>query len=205
MYRAHQAAHCPTCDDAAVHRLDALNAKIDAMTPTGNTNVTIGMQMAWQTLSPSHAPFNAPAPAPDLDKVIILLTDGETPRTAGRRANTSIDARTREGLRQRQGRQYQALYGARDRRQRHAAQELRDQAGHVFRRAAGGPAQQRVCARSRKISQTFASQNSRSIAISFRGLEPSCSCDLRNGMSCGVGDASEVGAIGASLRQTRTK
>ena len=46
------------------------------MTPTGNTNVTIGLQMAWQTLSPV-APFNAPAPAPDLDKVIILLTDGD--------------------------------------------------------------------------------------------------------------------------------
>ncbi len=57
----------------------ALNAKIDAMTPTGNTNVTIGLQMAWQTLS-TGAPFNASAAATDLDKVIILLTDGENTR-----------------------------------------------------------------------------------------------------------------------------
>ena len=42
----------------------ALNAKIDAMTPTGNTNVTIGMQMAWQTLSPSRAVQCAGAVAP---------------------------------------------------------------------------------------------------------------------------------------------
>ena len=34
------------------------------MTPAGNTNVTIGLQMAWQTLS-NNAPFNAPAPATD--------------------------------------------------------------------------------------------------------------------------------------------
>ena len=54
----------------------AMHTKVDAMTPTGNTNVTIGLQMAWQTLS-NNEPFNAPAPAPDLDKVIILLTDGD--------------------------------------------------------------------------------------------------------------------------------
>ena len=73
----------------------ALNSKIDAMTPTGNTNVTIGLQLAWQTLSPV-APFNAPAPAPDLDKVIILLTDGRIPRTAGRRSQSrSTRARRR--------------------------------------------------------------------------------------------------------------
>ena len=38
----------------------ALNAKIDAMTPTGNTNVTIGLAWGFQTYSPV-APFNAAA------------------------------------------------------------------------------------------------------------------------------------------------
>ena len=46
MYRAHQAANCPTAMMPLSHDWTALNAKIDAMTPTGNTNVTIGLQMA---------------------------------------------------------------------------------------------------------------------------------------------------------------
>ena len=53
-------ANCPTAMMPLSTDWTALNAKIDAMTPTGNTNVTIGMQMAWQTLTPA-APFNAPA------------------------------------------------------------------------------------------------------------------------------------------------
>jgi hypothetical protein len=69
----------------------ALNSKIDAMTPNGNTNVTIGLQLAWQSVAPV-APFNAPAPAPDLDKVIILLTDGDN--TQNRWSSTQSIART---------------------------------------------------------------------------------------------------------------
>ncbi len=49
--------------------------------------------MAWQTLSPV-APFNAPATAPDLDKVIILLTDGDNTQNRWTTSSTSIDART---------------------------------------------------------------------------------------------------------------
>ena len=92
-YRAHQASNCPTAMMPLSTDWTALNAKIDAMTPTGNTNVTIGLQMAWQTLSPV-APFNAPAPAPDLDKVIILLTDGENTQNRWTSSTSSIDART---------------------------------------------------------------------------------------------------------------
>jgi Mg-chelatase subunit ChlD len=73
----------------------ALNSKIDAMTPTGNTNVTIGLQMAWQTLSPV-APFSAPAPAPDLDKVLIVLTDGTNTQNRWTSSSTAIDARTQK-------------------------------------------------------------------------------------------------------------
>jgi hypothetical protein len=51
------------------------------------------MQMAWQTLSPV-APFNAPAPAPDLDKVIILLTDGQNTQNRWSTSTSSIDTRT---------------------------------------------------------------------------------------------------------------
>lgn len=95
MYRAHQASACPTSMMTLSYDWTALNSKIDAMTPTGNTNVTIGLQVAWQTLSPV-TPFNAPAPAPDLDKVVILLTDGTNTQNRWTSSSTSIDARTQK-------------------------------------------------------------------------------------------------------------
>jgi hypothetical protein len=63
------------------------------MTAVGNTNVTIGMAWAWQTLS-DVAPMTAPSPAPDLDKVIVLLTDGENTQNRFSNSTTAIDART---------------------------------------------------------------------------------------------------------------
>ena len=71
----------------------ALHSKVDAMTPTGNTNVTIGMAWAWQTLSPV-APMNAPEPELDLDKVIVLLTDGQNTQNRFTSSTSSIDSRT---------------------------------------------------------------------------------------------------------------
>jgi Flp pilus assembly protein TadG len=94
-YRAHQADNCPTPMMALSTDWTALNTKIDAMAPAGNTNVTIGMQMAWQTLTPA-APFNAPATATDLDKVIILLTDGQNTQNRWSSTTSSIDARTQK-------------------------------------------------------------------------------------------------------------
>jgi Flp pilus assembly protein TadG len=94
-YRAHQTSFCPTSMIPLSTDWTALNSKIDAMTPNGNTNVTIGLQMAWQSLSPV-APFNALAPSPDLDKVIILLTDGDNTqdRWYPQSQSSLIDART---------------------------------------------------------------------------------------------------------------
>jgi Flp pilus assembly protein TadG len=94
-YRAHQATACPASMMTLSYDWTALNSKIDAMTPTGNTNVTIGLQMAWQTLSPV-APFSAPAPAPDLDKVLIVLTDGTNTQNRWTSSSTAIDARTQK-------------------------------------------------------------------------------------------------------------
>ena len=96
LFRAHQAVELP---DAAMMPLSedwtALNAKIDAMTPTGNTNVTIGLAWGFQLLSPNE-PFNAPAPAPDLDKVIVMMTDGENTQNRWTSSSSSIDARTQK-------------------------------------------------------------------------------------------------------------
>jgi Flp pilus assembly protein TadG len=94
-YRANQATACPASMMTLSYDWTALNSKIDAMTPTGNTNVTIGLQMAWQTLSPV-APFSAPAPAPDLDKVLIVLTDGTNTQNRWTSSSTAIDARTQK-------------------------------------------------------------------------------------------------------------
>jgi hypothetical protein len=63
------------------------------MTPTGNTNVTIGLAWGFQLLSPV-SPFNAPPPAPDLDKVIVMLTDGENTQNRWSSSASAIDART---------------------------------------------------------------------------------------------------------------
>jgi hypothetical protein len=94
-YRAHQASACPTQMMTLSYDWTALNSKVDAMVATGMTNVTIGLQVAWQSLSPV-APFNAPAPAPDLDKVIILLTDGDNTQNRWTTSQSSIDARTQK-------------------------------------------------------------------------------------------------------------
>jgi len=94
-FRAHQASNCPTPMMPLSQDWSALHGKIDAMTPAGNTNVTIGMAWAWQTLSPV-APMNAPAPEPDLDKVIILLTDGQNTQNRWTNSTSSIDARTQK-------------------------------------------------------------------------------------------------------------
>lgn len=92
-YRAHQASACPASMMPLSTDWTALNSKIDAMTPTGNTNVTIGLQLAWQSLSPV-APFSAPAPAIDLDKVIIMLTDGDNTQNRWSSTQSVIDDRT---------------------------------------------------------------------------------------------------------------
>jgi len=92
-YRAHQASNCPTSMMSLSTDWTALNSKIDAMTPVGNTNVTIGLQLAWQSISPV-APFNAPTPSTDLDKVVILLTDGDNTQNRWSSTQSVIDART---------------------------------------------------------------------------------------------------------------
>jgi Flp pilus assembly protein TadG len=94
LYSAHQASNCPVQLITLTNDWSALNSKVDDMQPTGNTNVTIGLQVAFQMLSPV-APFNASAPKNDLDKVIILLTDGNNTQNRWSTSQTSIDNRTK--------------------------------------------------------------------------------------------------------------
>jgi Flp pilus assembly protein TadG len=79
---------------------DSLHDKIDAMQPNGMTNVTIGLVWAWHALTKQAPLSEAADPAPDLDKVIILLTDGDNTESWKNSNNTkvtsqsAIDART---------------------------------------------------------------------------------------------------------------
>ena len=78
-----------------------LNAKIDEMQPNGTTNVTIGLVWAWHALTAQAPLSEASAPKPDLDKVIILLTDGDNTESWKNSNNSKvtnssdIDARTK--------------------------------------------------------------------------------------------------------------
>ena len=55
----------------------SLNSKVDEMSPNGNTNVTIGLVWAWHALTTNVPYTEAAAPAANLDKVVIILTDGD--------------------------------------------------------------------------------------------------------------------------------
>lgn len=90
------AAQCATLAKAIplTDNWDALNAMVDTMTPSGNTNVTIGMAWGWHALTQKEPFTQAQAVKPDVEKVMILLTDGLN--TANRFTTTpsQIDART---------------------------------------------------------------------------------------------------------------
>ena len=71
-----------------------LNNKIDAMTAAGNTNVTIGLVWGWHALTASEPMTQGSEPAPDKDKVIVLLTDGDNTQNRWTTSGSSIDERT---------------------------------------------------------------------------------------------------------------
>lgn len=74
----------------------ALNAKVDQMTPSGNTNVTIGLVWGFHMLTQSQPLTEARtlATEPDLERIIILLTDGDNTQNRWTTNGSSIDART---------------------------------------------------------------------------------------------------------------
>jgi Flp pilus assembly protein TadG len=72
----------------------ALEGMVDTMTPAGTTNVTIGAMWAWSALT-SNEPWTDGRPVrPDVEKVIILLTDGLNTQNRFTTTPSAIDART---------------------------------------------------------------------------------------------------------------
>jgi len=94
LFPAEQYSSCPA---AAVLGLSnnwtSLNALVDTMSPNGNTNQAIGLQLGWQTLT--AAPYTVPAIDPNYQyqTVIILLTDGLNTQDRWYTTASSIDAR----------------------------------------------------------------------------------------------------------------
>ena len=90
------------CTPAAVmplgHDWAAMKAMVDTMQPSGSTNQTIGLVMAWQTLSPG-APFDAPPLPPDTLPIIVLMSDGLNTQNRwdgnGSSVSTKVDDRMR--------------------------------------------------------------------------------------------------------------
>jgi Flp pilus assembly protein TadG len=73
---------------------NALNAKIDDMDSDGATNVTIGLVWAWHALTSNLPLTQAAAASTDLNKIIILMTDGDNTQNRWWQNDTPIDART---------------------------------------------------------------------------------------------------------------
>jgi Flp pilus assembly protein TadG len=73
-----------------------LYSKVTAMTPAGNTNITIGLAWGLTTLSPQEPYTQGVAwGTKDVSKIIVLMTDGDNTENRWTQTASSIDARTR--------------------------------------------------------------------------------------------------------------
>lgn len=93
-FPAENYSDCPTEILPLTYDWNALNSKIDAMDPQGNTNQSIGMAWGWQSLL-QQTPLNAPAEDSNFQysKVIVLLSDGDNTQNRFSSSVGDIDAR----------------------------------------------------------------------------------------------------------------
>jgi Flp pilus assembly protein TadG len=77
LYAAEQYGSCPKAVKGLTYEWDNMKTLVDSMTPNGNTNQAIGLQVGWMSLV-GGGPFTVPDmdPAFKYQQVIILLTDG---------------------------------------------------------------------------------------------------------------------------------
>lgn len=96
-FPAEQFGNCPVALIPLTADWTALHARVDEMKPAGNTNQTIGLQWAWQSLTQSE-PLNAPAKDPNYEykDIIILLTDGLNTENRWSQTSSSVDKRTQK-------------------------------------------------------------------------------------------------------------
>jgi Flp pilus assembly protein TadG len=97
------AENSPSCPVASVLGLSydwtALSNKIDAMSPSGATNQTIGLVWGWHSLT-QGAPLNPPALPDQTQRVLIILSDGLNTqnRWSGNGSSQSSDVDSRMAL-----------------------------------------------------------------------------------------------------------
>jgi Flp pilus assembly protein TadG len=95
LYAAEQYSSCPKAVKALSYDWAGMSTLVDAMSPAGNTNQAIGLQLGWMSLV-GGGPFPAPPPMDgeyQYTQVIILLTDGLNTQDRWYTDQTSIDDR----------------------------------------------------------------------------------------------------------------
>jgi Flp pilus assembly protein TadG len=93
-YAPENYSSCPQAAMAMSYNWTAMNSLVNSMSPNGNTNQSIGLQLGWMSLT-----TNAPLPAPAMSsgvkyaQHIVLLTDGLNTEDRWYSDQASIDAR----------------------------------------------------------------------------------------------------------------
>jgi Flp pilus assembly protein TadG len=97
LFPAEQYSSCSAALTSLSYDWTTLNTKVDGLKAVGNTNITIGLQWGWQSLT-EGLPLSAPAEDSNYkyEKVIILLTDGQNTQNRWNSDQSSIDIRTRK-------------------------------------------------------------------------------------------------------------
>lgn len=94
LYPAEQYSSCPQAVMGLTYDWATMNQLVSNMSPNGNTNQAIGLQLGWMSLV-GGGPFTAPAMDPNYTytQVIILLTDGLNTQNRWTSSQSSIDTR----------------------------------------------------------------------------------------------------------------
>jgi Flp pilus assembly protein TadG len=94
LYAAEQYSSCPQAAMPLSYDWSAMSSLVNNMSPNGNTNQAIGLQVGWMSLT-GGGPFSVPAMDPNYQyqQIIILLTDGLNTQDRWYTKQSSIDAR----------------------------------------------------------------------------------------------------------------
>ena len=94
LYPAEQYSACPQAVMGLSYNWPAMTSEVNSMSPNGNTNQAVGLQLGWMSLV-GGGPFTAPAMQSGYtyNQIIILLTDGLNTQDRWYSSQSQIDAR----------------------------------------------------------------------------------------------------------------
>ena len=95
LYAAEQYGSCPQATMALNYNWDSMATLVTNMSPAGNTNQAIGLQLGWMSLVGGGGMFAVPPMNPNYNytQAIILLTDGLNTQDRWYTSQSSIDTR----------------------------------------------------------------------------------------------------------------